>query len=100
MASDAKVLDEDADTGAKKYRYIKTGTDHFSLAFTYAWMACESGWGHPGCGSSISRPGRVGFPTSSERSTIGRYPEAGSAGRGRFGRVGDEGQSSGTIVSV
>ena len=47
MASDAKVLDEDADTGAKKYRYIKTGTDHFSLAFTYAWMACEAGWGPP-----------------------------------------------------
>jgi hypothetical protein len=47
MASDAKVLDEDEDTGAKKYRYVKTGTDHFSLAFTYAWMACESGWGGP-----------------------------------------------------
>ena len=41
MASDAKVLDEDEETGAKRYRYIKTGTDHFSLAFTYAWLAAE-----------------------------------------------------------
>jgi len=39
MASDAKMLDEDPDTGAKKYRYIRTGPDHYSLAFTYAWMA-------------------------------------------------------------
>ena len=39
MAADAKVLEEDEETGAKKYRYIRTGVDHFSLAFTYAWMA-------------------------------------------------------------
>ena len=39
MAADAKVLDEDEETGAKKYRYIRMGEDHFSLAFTYAWMA-------------------------------------------------------------
>ena len=42
MAADAKVLDEDEETGAKKYRYIRTGTDHFSLAFTYACMAATS----------------------------------------------------------
>ncbi len=41
MAADAKVLDEDEETGAKKYRYVRTGEDHFSLAFTYAWMAAE-----------------------------------------------------------
>lgn len=41
LASDAKVLDEDAETGAKRFRYIKTGTNHFSLAFTYAWMAAQ-----------------------------------------------------------
>jgi len=23
----------------EKYKYIRTGADHFSLAFTYAWMA-------------------------------------------------------------
>ncbi len=37
LAADAKVLDEDEQTGAKKYRYVRTGTDHFSLALTYAW---------------------------------------------------------------
>jgi hypothetical protein len=41
MAADAKVLDEDAETGAKRYRYIRTAEDHFSLAFTYAWMAAQ-----------------------------------------------------------
>lgn len=39
MSCDAKVLDEDPDTGAKKYRYVRTGEDHYSLAFTYACMA-------------------------------------------------------------
>ncbi len=43
MTCDAKVLDEDEETGIKKYRYIKTGTNHFSLAFTAAGMA---GTGH------------------------------------------------------
>ena len=42
LAADAKVLDEDEATGAKKFRYIKTGTNHFSLAFTYA-----RGWRRP-----------------------------------------------------
>ena len=41
MAADAKILDEDPDTGAQKYRYIRSGPDHFSLAFTYAWMAAR-----------------------------------------------------------
>ncbi|MBD3237490.1 MAG: phage tail protein [Candidatus Eisenbacteria bacterium] len=41
MAADAKVLDEDETTGIKKYRYVKTGEDHFSLAFTYASLAAE-----------------------------------------------------------
>jgi len=38
MAADAKVLEEDEETGAKKYRYIRTAADHFSLAFTYGWL--------------------------------------------------------------
>ena len=38
-ACDAKVLDEDEETGIKKYRYIRTGTNHFSLAFTYDCIA-------------------------------------------------------------
>jgi hypothetical protein len=41
MTANAKVLHEDEETGAKKYRYIRTGPDHFSLAFTYAWMAAS-----------------------------------------------------------
>jgi hypothetical protein len=41
MAADAKVLEEDETTGIQKYRYIKTGENHFSLAFTYAWLAAE-----------------------------------------------------------
>jgi hypothetical protein len=41
LASDAKKLVEDQETGAKSYRYIRTGTNHYSLAFTYDWLACE-----------------------------------------------------------
>lgn len=41
MAADAKILDENPDTGARKYRYVRTGVDHFSLAFTYALMAMK-----------------------------------------------------------
>ena len=39
MSCDAKVLDEDPETGAKKYRYVRTGENHFSMAFTYAYLA-------------------------------------------------------------
>ena len=38
MAADAKKLEEDEETGAQQYRYIKTGENHLSFAFTYAWM--------------------------------------------------------------
>jgi hypothetical protein len=41
LASDAKKLIEDDETGAKSYRYIRTGTNHYSLAFTYDWLASE-----------------------------------------------------------
>lgn len=41
LAADAKVLDEDEDTGVKRYRYIRTGPNHFSMAFTYAWLAAS-----------------------------------------------------------
>lgn len=39
LSSDAKVLKEDPETGVQRYRYIKTGTNHFSLAFTYAMLS-------------------------------------------------------------
>ena len=48
MAADARILDEDPDTGAKKFRYVRTGEDHFSLAFTYAWIAATTGISHRG----------------------------------------------------
>ncbi len=41
LASDAKKLIEDEETGAKSYKYIRTGTNHYSLAFTYDWIASE-----------------------------------------------------------
>jgi hypothetical protein len=41
MSADAKVLEENEETGAKRYRYVRTGIDHFSLAFTYAWLAAS-----------------------------------------------------------
>ena len=48
LAADAKQLVEDEQTGAKSYRYRRTGTDHFSLAFTYdcvAWSRERRGGG-------------------------------------------------------
>jgi len=52
MASDVKQLIEDEATGQKAYRYVRTGTDHYSLAFTYDciawsrehWGPVMSGW--------------------------------------------------------
>ncbi|MFQ5915811.1 MAG: phage terminase large subunit family protein [Nitrospinota bacterium] len=41
MANDAKQLREDPETGAQAYRYVRTGPDHFSLAFTYNCVAWE-----------------------------------------------------------
>jgi len=46
MTADAKKLEEDEETGARKYRYFKNGENHYGFAFTYAWMAavsCPSG---------------------------------------------------------
>jgi len=48
LASDAKKLIEDDETGSKSYKYIRTGTNHYSLAFTYDWIASEQerkSWG-------------------------------------------------------
>ena len=39
LAADVKQLIEDEDTGAKSFRYVKTGTNHYSLAFTYDQIA-------------------------------------------------------------
>ena len=39
LIADVKQLIEDDETGAKSYRYVRTGTDHYSLAFTYDCIA-------------------------------------------------------------
>ena len=49
MAADVKQLVEDQETGAQTYRYIKTGTNHYSLAFTYDCIA----WSRDRCRPSI-----------------------------------------------
>ncbi len=41
-----KQLIEDEATGAQSYRYLRTGTNHYSLAFTYdcvAWSRDQRG---------------------------------------------------------
>ena len=40
--ANAKILEENEETGSKKYKYIKTGINHYSFAFTYGVMAAES----------------------------------------------------------
>lgn len=39
LCADAKVLEEDEETGSQRYRYARLGANHFSMAFTYAAMA-------------------------------------------------------------
>lgn len=56
MASDAKRLEEDPDTGAQSYRYIKTGTNHFSLAFTYDCIAALRDYGPCHSATHLSHP--------------------------------------------
>jgi len=41
LASDAKKLVEDEQTGAKAFKYIRIAANYYSLAFTYDWIACE-----------------------------------------------------------
>ena len=46
-ADNVKQLVEDDETGAQAYRYVRTGTDHFSLAFTYDCIAWSRDVGGP-----------------------------------------------------
>ncbi len=39
LTADVKQLVENEETGARSYRYIKTGTNHYSFAFTYDCIA-------------------------------------------------------------
>jgi hypothetical protein len=38
MTCDAKKIEEDEETGERRARYIRTGANHFSMAFTYALL--------------------------------------------------------------
>ena len=48
LAADVKQLVEDEETGARSYRYVKTGTNHYSFAFTYDCIAWSRDRGRPG----------------------------------------------------
>ena len=39
----AKRLEEDEETGSKRYVYVKLGADHFRHAFNYEAMARQTG---------------------------------------------------------
>jgi hypothetical protein len=41
LAADVKQLKEDEETGLRSYRYVKTGTNHYSFAFTYDCIAAS-----------------------------------------------------------
>jgi hypothetical protein len=43
-STDAKGLAEDEETGAKRYRYVRTGEDHFSLALRLGELAGSECW--------------------------------------------------------
>ena len=58
VAADVKQLVEDETTGAQAYRYVKTGVNHYSFAFTYDCIA----WSRQRHGAGGSRVGRVRVP--------------------------------------
>ena len=58
LGADAKQLVEDETTGAQSYRYVRTATNHFSLAFTYDCIA----WSNLTAGRGRSGYGRVSLP--------------------------------------
>ena len=47
LAADVKQLVEDDQTGARSFRYVKTGTNHYSFAFTYDCIAWSRDSGRP-----------------------------------------------------
>lgn len=76
MTADVKRLDEDPQTGAKSYRYWKTGINHFSFAFTYdciAWSKEPKG-GDYGRAFASSGTGRHWDPIMDMDTSSGRRP--------------------------
>jgi hypothetical protein len=41
LTADVKQPVEDEQTGAQSFRYVRTGTNHYSLAFTYECIAAS-----------------------------------------------------------
>jgi hypothetical protein len=39
LACDAKKIEENEETGERRARYVRTGANHYSMAFTYACLA-------------------------------------------------------------
>ncbi len=58
LAADVKQLVEDEETGARSYRYVKTGTNRYSFAFTYDCIA----WSQRRYGAAKGCFGRVTLP--------------------------------------
>ncbi len=56
LAADVKQLVEDETTGAQTYRYVKTGVNHHSLAFTYDCIAWSRDSWTPGVAIVEVRP--------------------------------------------
>jgi hypothetical protein len=75
LAADAKQLVEDDETGAQEYRYVRTGTNHFSMAFTYDCLAAaKSAWAEmPLVSFGNDDPPGGGLWTSMEEWLEGRF---------------------------
>ena len=66
LACDVKALEEDPETGAKRYRYVKSsGENHLGMAFTYACLAVRRERPVPPVTAYAPRPGLNlgGLPT-------------------------------------
>jgi hypothetical protein len=91
LIHDAKRLEEDPDTGAQAYRFVKIGINHFSLAFTYECLAALKQWSSgPAAGASTEAPplwrGHLGsgiFDSSRRQREELRRKEEDRAGQGR-----------------
>ncbi len=61
MTAIAKRLEEDEQTGSQRYTYVRSGPDHFSMAFTYDLLAWELD-----ADSDLQKVTRLGPPSLTE----------------------------------
>ena len=80
LASDAKQLIEDEETGAKSYRYVRTGVNHYSLASPTTGSPRSRSEGPAGTASSPSltmtmtcRTGRTSSARCGTKGLSGRF---------------------------